>query len=174
MSDTTGHRLSEVDPIQKTAVCAKCGPTKIYYNDYGDRITRRCKGAALSVGRVKAPKNHRVLEGVCGICGPVTPIKGKCPASYAIRERARKVFKSEYQELRIKTDVKQALREGKHCEICDGGPEISILVIDHKQGEVEHRGVLCNRCNAGLGMFAEEPALLRSAAEYLEKAQKHE
>lgn len=170
MSDTTGHRLSEVDPIQKTAVCAKCGPIGIYYKEYeGGRKVQRCKGA-YKPARVKNPVYHRVVGDICGICGPVTPVKGKCPSSALIKERARAKFKNGYQELRIKTDVKQALREGKSCDICGEKPEVQVLYIDHKQGSTTPRGVLCNRCNSGLGMFKESPSLLRVAAEYLERS----
>ena len=43
------------------------------------------------------------------------------------------------------------------------------LSIDHCHDTGRVRGLLCNRCNVGLGRFRDEPALLRFAADYLER-----
>lgn len=53
------------------------------------------------------------------------------------------------------------------CAIC--GDKMSPPQIDHchKTGIV--RGLLCKRCNHGLGMFKDLPACLRAAAAYLER-----
>lgn len=52
------------------------------------------------------------------------------------------------------------------CELCH--EESSDLVIDHNHRTGRVRGVLCNSCNIGLGMFKEDAARLRSAVNYLE------
>jgi hypothetical protein len=53
------------------------------------------------------------------------------------------------------------------CETTDWGAKGSQIDHCHDGGHI--RGVLCNNCNQGLGRFRDDPALLRAAAEYLER-----
>jgi hypothetical protein len=56
--------------------------------------------------------------------------------------------------------------QGDVCAICgDASPQH--LDHDHATGAV--RQLLCQRCNQGLGLFRDEPHLLRAAAEYVER-----
>lgn len=66
-----------------------------------------------------------------------------------------------------------SVNEGR-CWICDGidervrddGTEYPLSVDhDHETGAV--RGLLCNRCNTGLGLFSDDPEMLARALEYL-------
>jgi len=43
------------------------------------------------------------------------------------------------------------------------------LDVDHCHTTGEVRGLLCNRCNTGIGQFKDNPNILRSAARYLDK-----
>lgn len=61
--------------------------------------------------------------------------------------------------------------QGGGCAICgspvgDGVGRRLSVDHDHETGEV--RGLLCSRCNAGLGMFQDRQDLLLRAVEYLE------
>jgi hypothetical protein len=61
------------------------------------------------------------------------------------------------------------------CAIC-GLPETTIqngkvrqLSVDHDHETGRVRGLLCNDCNRGIGMLHDDPDLLRTAADYLER-----
>jgi len=59
---------------------------------------------------------------------------------------------------------------GEICMICGAGPvEGKRLYIDHSHLTSEIRGLLCNTCNTGLGLFYDNPAILMSAISYLRR-----
>jgi Recombination endonuclease VII len=56
-------------------------------------------------------------------------------------------------------------QEGK-CRICGNKMIGKDLHIDHDHHTDKFRGLLCSRCNTGIGMFKHNPQLLRYAARY--------
>lgn len=52
------------------------------------------------------------------------------------------------------------------CAIC-GNTSKKRLCVDHNHDTGEVRKLLCNKCNAGLGQFCDDAALLDRAAEYI-------
>jgi hypothetical protein len=61
-------------------------------------------------------------------------------------------------------------RQGGACAIC-GATEADrnrpLLHVDHDHETGNVRGLLCTPCNAGIGHFRDDPALLRRAIRYL-------
>lgn len=62
-----------------------------------------------------------------------------------------------------------ARQDGK-CPICRCELTEANMHIDHDHQTGKVRGILCRKHNNGLGMFDEDPALLRAAADYIECA----
>ena len=55
--------------------------------------------------------------------------------------------------------------QGDRCAICKCKFKIKCIDHDHKTGAV--RGVLCSRCNRGLGLFNDNYERVQAAADYL-------
>lgn len=64
-------------------------------------------------------------------------------------------------------------RAGGKCSICrttNPGKGVNHWSIDHDHSTGDLRGILCRRCNTGLGMFGDKLYLVRAAADYLSQA----
>lgn len=59
-------------------------------------------------------------------------------------------------------------RQEGRCAICKCVPRGKNIHLDHDHLTGKIRGILCVRCNAGLGMFRDDPENMRRACEYLE------
>jgi Recombination endonuclease VII len=60
-------------------------------------------------------------------------------------------------------------RQDGHCNICGRVAEGKTGHTDHDHVTGQLRDLLCGTCNQGLGCFKDDPALLRAAAEYIER-----
>lgn len=55
------------------------------------------------------------------------------------------------------------------CGICGRRRGIRNHALDHCHTTGKLRGILCHKCNVGLGYFNDDPKLLAQAIEYLKK-----
>ena len=62
------------------------------------------------------------------------------------------------------------VKQGGGCAICGGQSPKGRLAVDHDHRSGQIRGLLCVRCNTGLGSFMDNPHLLQQAIHYLERA----
>lgn len=61
--------------------------------------------------------------------------------------------------------------QGGGCGICHSktAGRKGTFIVDHCHSTGKIRGILCHKCNAGLGMFKDSREFLTSASDYLEK-----
>lgn len=59
------------------------------------------------------------------------------------------------------------------CKICRSSDPVGVksFAVDHDHVTGKVRGLLCHRCNPGLGYFQDNPELLRKAIDYLLEAE---
>lgn len=77
-----------------------------------------------------------------------------------------KIYQAKLRYGLIKHDYLK-LMETTNCSICNTLLSKSEKYIDHCHLTQKVRGVLCNKCNTGLGMFKDSILLLQNAIQYL-------
>jgi hypothetical protein len=102
------------------------------------------------------PERLHVAKGLCKPCYDDLP---------ANKERARQVRRLKKYGLTQEEYELIVARQGDQCAICSDPHE----AIDHCHGGGGVRGLLCDRCNIGLGPFRDDLELLKSAVRYLQK-----
>lgn len=95
------------------------------------------------------------------------PLKAKQSA----RERQLKhkygIDFEEYSRLLKEQDGCCAICKEDRNRTSGDNPEKWNYAVDHDHSTGKVRGLLCNQCNRGLGMFKDEPELLEKALQYL-------
>lgn len=105
------------------------------------------------------------------------PIKNRQRAKdwyWANKARANRRSRANHIGMPTRLYEKYKTLRGVACETCGKeftGPNTGKLGyrLDHDHATGQFRGWLCFECNIGLGMFRDNPAVLRRAAEYLER-----
>lgn len=150
----TRHRVSGVDPEARTGTCSQCGPVRV--------VRKRNARAGYWVCRNRHLASKRAW---------IAANPGK------VAEHARRhEIKSRYGLSEAAYLAMLAAQEGV-CAICGEPPREgeNRLGVDHDHACCPGqrtcggcvRGLLCNRCNTGLGWFREAPPLFERAAAYL-------
>jgi hypothetical protein len=166
---------------EPSKVCTKCGaskPLSEFHRQSGARDGRRpdCKVCNLALQRARreaAPELNRARVRAWREANPGRDRErmdrftatAKRPLSNR-RSHLRRTYGltvEQYDEI--------LAAQGGGCAICGRKPRENIsLHVDHCHDTGTVRGILCFRCNNGIGDFANDPVLLRAAASYLEAA----
>lgn len=67
--------------------------------------------------------------------------------------------------------LKMKEAQNNNCAICNNPLDHALHThIDHCHETKIVRGILCRKCNQGLGFFCDDPTILRAAADYIERS----
>lgn len=93
-------------------------------------------------------------------------------ASYKKGHAQKRIYSRHYRYGITEEQFQQKLEEQKNvCAICGTdtpGRNHENFHVDHCHTTGKIRGLLCDKCNRGLGYFNDNPDALRKAAHYLE------
>jgi hypothetical protein len=142
-------------------------------------VTTAVKACSACLKELPVDQFHKHPTGTFGV-------RPECKTCRCLRERLRKARpggKARQRELGLLRNYglsqedwsRLFVSQGSRCAIClsdSPGPGHGWATDhDHKTGKV--RGILCNPCNRGLGMFLDSPQVMRVAAQYLTRDQLH-
>lgn len=96
-------------------------------------------------------------------CSPACAQSGKRDAYY---KRVYGTTLAAYEELKESQDARCYLCGSEGFRMNENAFDLLVLDHDHETGRV--RKLLCHNCNRGLGLFQDNPDVLRTAANYVE------
>jgi hypothetical protein len=154
-------------PLYSNGLCSMHDARRRRHGDVNKVDPRR--GGPRKEPRPVKHGTQWALQGLgcrCDIC-----LAGAAERSrvYAARNRskvAERRLQKEYGLSRADFDAMSAAQGGV-CLICGDAPEDKPLFVDHCHTTGRVRGLLCSRCNTGIGMFLDDPDRLVAAAAYV-------
>lgn len=97
----------------------------------------------------------------------------KKAASMSSDEKARRHLRNKYGLTLAQYYEMYENQDGK-CALCGTKPKKKKLMVDHNHKTGEVRGLLCPKCNSGMGFFNDDPKLMQMASIYLQKHNRHQ
>jgi Recombination endonuclease VII len=110
------------------------------------------------------PRSRAVASGHSTYCLPCHNERGKATREKIGGSRTYHLTRR-YGITAVEADAMLAAQGGL-CAICRAAPAVH---VDHDHATDAVRELLCFNCNGGLGQFRDDPAVLRAAAEYVER-----
>jgi hypothetical protein len=148
------------EPLPNQRFCSLACKAKGHYWRVKPPEQRACASCGADITQMR--RNAKYCSNACSMrdrlaSGRITPAQRR--ATRLLAEYGISV--EDYERL--------LTAQGGVCAICSKSPGRKILRVDHCHRSTRVRGLLCDNCNLALGLFKDDPALLRRAAEYLER-----
>lgn len=83
----------------------------------------------------------------------------------------RKGYKLRKYDLTIEQFNTRLVEQDNKCLICE--EHLTKPVVDHCHTTGDVRGILCGKCNSGIGLLNDDPELLSKAHDYLRRFYEH-
>lgn len=186
------QRHDAVTARNRSRTCVVCGAaladnahgavrycSKICANYGGNTSDAHIRGLQrrAAIGRKEAEWKRVRIGRTCRTCGADTsdlPGRGMFCSDECRRSPDARRRKYLQQKYKITPEQYDAVleKQGHRCAICrctnpKGATATWHVDHDHHTGTV--RGLLCGRCNRGLGMYDDDPSVLRRAADYIDE-----
>jgi hypothetical protein len=149
--------------------CSKCSivkPSDQYYS--GSRYCKDCQNKNTNANRARrAAERKSGAHCKCSQCKVVKPPEafGNGGNTYCLECDSEVKAAITYKISRAQV---RELRSKPKCEICKKEFQLAKdRNIDHCHESGKIRGVLCYRCNTGIGLFGDDTGILMSAIRYL-------
>ena len=112
---------------------------------------------------------------VCARCHKPTPPDRMTKARWMCKVCWRDYMRFRRYGITAEDYERMSREQDGACAICrkpnvvpkKNGMNVSNLAVDHDAASGRVRGLLCGRCNRGIGYLKHDPALLAKAARYL-------
>jgi hypothetical protein len=142
-----------------TGNCKKCGKIKRgrYLDKRQNKVYSYCKPCRNELSNIRYHNKREHIRQQANKWHLQNGVK-----KARLRHVKNKYKLSEVDYVKLEQDC------NNQCMICHGSPDRNYLCIDHDHKTKKVRGLLCTRCNAGIGNFKDSLRLLESAIKYLE------
>jgi len=140
--------------------CTKCGFTKkldefhirVYSPDGRETRCKECLSKKNSVWAKENPEKKLAKD-------------RRNRPHYSERARERHLMKN--YGISVADKIAMISRQGNKCPICLSDIELANGRVDHNHITGEIRGILCSKCNTGIGQLRDSPVIILSAFKYL-------
>lgn len=153
--------------------CCTCHEYKIAIAPH-QKQKQRCGECDTKRVRIKRERfQEKIRQGnafICNRCGESKSGEGDEGFTNGVRccKRCRTIY-TRMRKYKITMHQAEVLTEQKHCHICNSLFEnFKNQHVDHCHATGKIRGVLCVKCNIGLGAFMDSSVNLQKASMYLE------
>ena len=153
--------VAYVDGLRKrsTKPCPKCGgEMQRRMRAKGGYQCATCSAAWQRQRRVDQPEHVHALD-------KKSKIKHQVKVAARTSAYRQRTFRERNYGLSYTRYLALHAQQNGACAICK--KPVAVLAVDHDHESKEIRGLLCRRCNSGLGMFGDSIQMLVAALEYL-------